>query len=111
MPGEGEGRPERSRPIRQVGRDVHRRTQSFARTRDHSPTDADLRTVHARAAKSASTYLHDPQANAYTKLPDTDLPPVDPNFKMAWDPNLEVALFVTGDWRATVTVWALRARK
>ncbi len=64
-----------------------------------------------RAAKSASTYLYDPAADTYTKLPGADLPPVGMNFMMAWDPNHEVAFLVTGDWGGTVTVWAMRARK
>ena len=62
-------------------------------------------------ATSASTYLYDPQANTYTKLPDADLPPIGMNFMMAWDRRHEVTFLVTGDWRGIVTVWALRARK
>jgi hypothetical protein len=61
-----------------------------------------------KKATSASTYLYDPAANAYTKLPGADLPPVGMNFMMAWDSIDEVAFLVTGGYEGLVTVWAMR---
>lgn len=60
---------------------------------------------------TASTCLYDPDANAYTRLPEADLPAVGMNFMMAWDAHHQVAFLVTGDWAGPVTVWALKARK
>jgi hypothetical protein len=72
----------------------------------------DDATAGARSpAGSASTYLYDPDANAYRKLPGAELPRMGMNFMMAWDRRHEVALLVTGGWEGTVTVWALKARK
>ncbi len=65
----------------------------------------------AGKAATASTCLYDPEADAYTRLPDGDLPAVGMNYMMAWDRNHGVAFLVTGDWRGPVTVWALKVRK
>ena len=61
-----------------------------------------------KKAKSASTYLYDPVANSYTKLPGADLPPVGMNYMMVWDSIDGVAYLVTGDHSSPVTVWAMR---
>ena len=61
-----------------------------------------------RSARSASTYLYDPAANTYTRLPDADLDPVGMNFMMAWDSRHQVVFLVTGDHEGVVTVWAMR---
>jgi hypothetical protein len=62
-------------------------------------------------ARSASTYIYDPGANRYTKLPDGDLEPVGMNFMMVWDRNLRVTFQVTGERSGTVTVWAIKVRR
>jgi hypothetical protein len=62
-------------------------------------------------ATSASTYLYDPDADAYTRLPEADMAPVGMNFMMAWDRNDEVAFLVTGGAEGVVTVWAMRPKK
>ena len=61
-------------------------------------------------ASTASTYVFDPDANSYTKLPEADLTAVGMNYMMAWDRNLGVFFLVTGQ-DAAVTVWALRLRR
>ena len=68
----------------------------------------DASSSPAKNATSASTYLYDPAANAYKKLPSADLPPVGMNFMMVWDSTNEVMFLVTGDWDSAVTVWAMR---
>jgi hypothetical protein len=62
-------------------------------------------------ARSASTYFYDPESETCKRLGVADLPPIGMNFMMAWHPNLELVFLVTGDWRGTVTVWAMRPRK
>ena len=62
-------------------------------------------------ATSASTYLYDPAADAYTRLPEANMAPVGMNFMMAWDRNDEVVFLVTGGWEGVVTVWAMRPKK
>jgi hypothetical protein len=64
-----------------------------------------------RRAASASTYLYDPDANAYTRLPEADLAPVGMNYMMVWDRNDEVVFLVTGGQGGEVTVWAMRPKK
>lgn len=64
-----------------------------------------------RRATSASTYLYDPDANAYTRLPEADMTPVGMNYMMAWDGNDKVAFLVTGGPGGEVTVWAMRPKK
>lgn len=61
-----------------------------------------------KKAKSASTYLYDPIANTYTKLPGADLPPVRMNYMMVWDSSNGVVFLITGDHSSPVTVWAMR---
>jgi hypothetical protein len=73
--------------------------------------DVDAGASPRAPATSASTYLYDPEANAYRKLPETSLPAIGMNYMMAWDRNHGVVFLVTGDWRGTVTVWAMRPRK
>ena len=68
----------------------------------------DASSSPAKKATSASTYLYDPAANTYKKLPSADLPPVGMNFMMAWDSTDEVMFLVTGGWDSAVTVWAMR---
>ena len=60
---------------------------------------------------SPSTYLYDPAADTYTKLPDANLAPVGMNFMMAWDSRNRVVFLVTGDYHGVVTVWAMRPSK
>jgi len=64
-----------------------------------------------RPAASASTYLYDPVAEAYTRLPEADLAPVGMNFMMAWDRYNDAVFLVTGGWEGVVTVWAMRPKK
>jgi len=64
-----------------------------------------------RKTRSASTYLYDPAANAYTRLPDAALAPVGMNYMMAWDSRIRVVFLVTGDHHGVVTVWAMRPAK
>jgi hypothetical protein len=61
-----------------------------------------------KKATSASTYLYDPVANTYTKLPAADLPPVRMNYMMVWDSSNGVVFLITGDHSSPVTVWAMR---
>jgi hypothetical protein len=64
-----------------------------------------------RRAASASTYLYDPHADAYTRLPEADMAPVGMNYMMAWDGNDEVVLLITGGPGGVVTVWAMRPKR
>jgi hypothetical protein len=61
-----------------------------------------------KKSTSASTYLYDPAANTYTRLPGADLPPLGMNFMMVWDSTNEVVFLVNGSWDSAVTVWAMR---
>jgi hypothetical protein len=61
-----------------------------------------------RKASSASTYLYDPAADTYRKLPAADLPPVGMNFMMTRDSLHGVVFLVTGGADGLVTVWAMR---
>ncbi len=62
-------------------------------------------------ASSASTYLYDPEANAYTRIPGAEMAPVGMNYMMAWDRLNGVVFYVTGDRGGVVTVWAMRPAK
>jgi hypothetical protein len=64
-----------------------------------------------RRATSASTYLYDPDANAYTRLAEADLAPVGMNYMMAWDRSNQVIFLVTGGSDGVVTVWAMRPKR
>lgn len=61
-------------------------------------------------ATAASTFVYDPEANAYSKLPEAGLDAVAMNYMMAWDRNHGVFLLVTGR-DGVVTVWALRLQR
>lgn len=73
--------------------------------------DVEPGSPHQLPATSASTYLYDPEANAYTRLPEANMSPVGMNFMMAWDPNDGVIFLVTGGWEGVVTVWVMRPQK
>jgi hypothetical protein len=61
-------------------------------------------------ATAASTFVYDPEANAYSKLPEAGLDAVAMNYMMAWDRNHGVFFLVTGR-NGVVTVWALRLQR
>lgn len=61
-----------------------------------------------RVAESAGTFVYDPDANRYQRLPDAEMPAQGMNYMMAYDPRHDVFLLVTGDYRTPVTVWALK---
>jgi hypothetical protein len=63
---------------------------------------------HARAPRSNSTFVYDPDANRYLRLPDADLPALGMNFMMAYDTRHKVFLLVTGKALEAPTVWALK---
>jgi hypothetical protein len=73
--------------------------------------DKDPASSGGARAESASTYLYDPAANTYTKLPHTGLPPLGMNYMMVWDSHNQVALLVTGTQGGVITVWAMRPSK
>jgi hypothetical protein len=62
----------------------------------------------ARRAKSNSTFVYDPDADRYTRLPEADLPPLGMNFMLAYDPPHKVFLLVTGGQSDPPAVWALK---
>jgi hypothetical protein len=64
-----------------------------------------------RKLSSAATYLYDPAANTYTRLPGADMPPVGMNYMMIWDEIHEVIFLVTGGPDRAVVVWAMRPQK
>lgn len=61
-------------------------------------------------AKSSSTFIYDPDANQYHKLPDADMNTFRMNFMMAYDHFHRVFLLVTGDWRKPPEVWAMKLK-
>lgn len=58
------------------------------------------------------TCVYDPDRNAYTRLPQAKIPPLEVpynmNYNMVYDARHAVFLIVTGDWKAPPVVWALR---
>jgi len=62
-------------------------------------------------ATLAATFVYDPEANTYTRLPDAGLDAVAMNYMMAWDRHHRVFFLVTGRRGGPVTVWALRFQR
>ncbi|MCK0509197.1 hypothetical protein [Aromatoleum anaerobium] len=62
----------------------------------------------ARRPKSNSTFVYDPDANRYLRLPGADMPALGMNFMMAYDPRHKVFLLVSGGPSEAPTVWALK---
>lgn len=58
--------------------------------------------------EGAATFVYDPDAMEYHKLPEGKLPPIGMNYMMTWHKDLGFFLLVTGSWKDPVTVWALR---
>jgi hypothetical protein len=56
----------------------------------------------------AQTYIYDSSKNHYYHLPKAKLPVLGMNYMMTYDTTEKVFLLVTGDWKVTPTVWALR---
>jgi hypothetical protein len=59
-------------------------------------------------ARSAGTFVYDPETNRYTRIREADLPPQKMNYMMVYDRFHKVFLLVTGDWKRPLTVWALK---
>lgn len=57
---------------------------------------------------SSSTFVFDPDANRYTRLPNGDLEPLKMNYMMVYDTRHKVFLLVTGNHSEPATVRALR---
>lgn len=73
---------------------------------DNNP---DAPTEHkAGSATSSSTFVYDPDRNAYRKLPGADLPAQRMNYMMVYDSHRQVFFLVTGDWQRPPVVWVLR---
>jgi hypothetical protein len=70
--------------------------------------DPAARATRQPKTGSASTYIYDPDANTYKKLPEGELEPVGMNFMMVWDRELGVNFLVTGGPSGTVIVWAMK---
>ncbi len=62
----------------------------------------------AEKPRRSLTFLYDPDADRYLRLPGAELPPQGMNFMMTYDPGLDAVLLVTGDWRHPVQLLALR---
>lgn len=61
-----------------------------------------------RPGKTNSSFVYDPDANRYIRLPEADLPALGMNFMMAYDPRHKVFLLVTGKALEAPSVWALK---
>jgi hypothetical protein len=72
--------------------------------------DPAARATRQPETGSVSTYVYDPDANTYRKLPGGELDRVGMNFMMVWDRELGVNFLVTGSSSGTVTVWAMKLR-
>lgn len=59
-------------------------------------------------ADHADTYVYDPEADRYHRLPLGRLPPLGTNYTMAYSPRDKVFLLVTGSAKAPPVIWALR---
>jgi len=64
--------------------------------------------TRGQSPKSSSTFVYDPGANRYTRLPKADLEPLKMNYMMIYEPRHKVFLLVTGDHSEPATVWVLR---
>jgi hypothetical protein len=62
----------------------------------------------AHQGPTNSTFVYDPDANRYIRLPDADLPALGMNFMMAYDTHHKVFLLVTGKALEAPTVWAMK---
>lgn len=62
----------------------------------------------AERAAGADTWLYDPDANRYRRLPLAATGRLGMHYNLVYDALRDVFLLVTGDWRTPPVVWALR---